>query len=365
MADGTGIEWTDATWNPVRGCSRVSEGCRNCYAERVAARFSGPGLAYEGLTDKHGRWNATTRLVAEHLDDPLRWKRPRKIFVNSMSDLFHESLSDEQIAAVFGMMAAAPQHTFQVLTKRPARMLRFFQQGDPIESFLGAAKRAGVDVSFVPRDYSREAPLPNVWLGVSVEDQKAADERIPFLKQTPAAVRFLSMEPLLGDVRLKKHMFDLDVARPGDCAACGHGHGFTRCPNYGDVAPSCHHTGCGCPGFRHTTGSGIDWVIAGGESGHGARPMHPEWARSLRDQCFAAGVPFFFKQWGEWAAVDQPWAQESPKECADNEQWLNLAGGMGFHGEEVWRMRRVGKKLAGRLLDGVEHSAFPEVGRGF
>ena len=201
MSDDSKIEWTDATWNPIRGCSRVSEGCRHCYAERVAARFSGPGQPYEGLVRisntldgrKPTGWNGTVRMVAEHLADPLRWKKPRRIFVNSMSDLFHERLTNEQIAAVFGVMAAAGSHTFQVLTKRAARMREWFAwAGDHGASGARSACRASAALYLgaLPEPPGADTwPLPNVWLGVSAENQAAADERIPDLLATPAAVR--------------------------------------------------------------------------------------------------------------------------------------------------------------------------------
>lgn len=265
MGNKTGIEWTDATWNPVRGCSRVSPGCKHCYAERVAARFCGPGQPYEGLAfrkvtvDGYGedhmepRWTGEVRLIPEHLADPLRWKRPRRIFVNSMSDLFHEKLSNEEIAAVFGVMAAAPQHTFQVLTKRPEGMREFFRWME------------GWGYSDYRLDgYLADGgawPLPNVWLGVSVENQHYADERIPILLDTPAAIRFVSAEPLLGPVDLLYSAWN------------------------------------GAESLREM--AGIDWVIVGAESGPGARPMQEDWARSIRDQCAAAGVAFFLKQFAE------------------------------------------------------------------
>ena len=241
MGDTT-IEWTNKTWNPIRGCSRVSEGCRNCYAERVAARFGGPGLPYEGLTTKDGRWNGKVVVVEEHLADPLRWKKPRRIFVNSMSDLFHENVSDETIDQIFSVMVQCPQHIFQVLTKRPERM----------QSYMESCQMGADDVG-------GRFPWDNVWLGVSVEDQKSADERIPHLLRTPAAVRWLSVEPMLGPV---------DLAKAGW--------------NFHDFDPEFDVQ--------------IQWVVCGGESGAGARPMHPAWARSLRDQCVAAGTPFFMKQ---------------------------------------------------------------------
>lgn len=233
MSDDTGISWTNSTWNPIRGCTRVSEGCRHCYAERVAARFSGPGQPYEGLAVRklrvisdddqrvEARWTGDVRFVAEHLADPLRWKKPRRIFVNSMSDLFHEKLTNEQIAAVFGVMAATPRHTYQVLTKRAARMRAWFEWASGIgnddlrivsdghhdcTAINHLASKHGAS-EFGPASWRRHCddtcdvrrpwPLPNVWLGVSVENQAAADERIPDLLATPAAVRWVSAEPLL------------------------------------------------------------------------------------------------------------------------------------------------------------------------
>lgn len=277
MGAKTGINWTDSTWNPIRGCSPVSQGCARCYAARVAHRFSGPGEPYEGLADWRGGravFNGTIRLVHSALDQPLRWKRPRRIFVNSMSDLFHENVPGRVVDDVFAVMAEAHWHTFQVLTKRPKRAADWF---------------ASVAV-----------PLPNVWLGVSVEDQKAADERIPLLLQCPAAVRFLSCEPLLGRVSICQWMFRRETAE--------------RFPDH--------------------AGQRIGWVIAGGESGPGARPMHPDWARSLRDQCAAAGVPFLFKQWG-----DKP-----PEEAFKSVPLVNAV----MHA-----------KHCGRMLDGRTHDEFP------
>jgi len=220
------IEWTDVTWNPTRGCSRVSPGCEHCYAERQAHRMNHPGGAYEGLTRMTARgpaWTGDVRLVKDQLDAPLRWKKPRMVFVDSMSDLFHSHLSGGQIVEVFSAMAAAPRHTYQILTKRPRRMAVWSKI---YEDLIG----------------------PHLWFGASVEDQERADERIPWLGVTPTAVRFLSCEPLLGPLEL-----DLD---------------------------------------------GISWVIVGGESGPGARPMDGAWVRSIRDQCVRESVPFFFKQWG-------------------------------------------------------------------
>jgi protein gp37 len=355
MADqrDTGISWTDQTWNPIRGCSRVSEGCRNCYAERVAARFAGPGQPFEGLArmgEAGPRWTGTVRLVDEHLADPLRWRRPRRVFVNSVSDLFHDGMTNEQIAAVFGVMAAAPQHTFQVLTKRPARMMEWFRWAEQAmegryrrPAIIGHAAAYIVGTVGTNVDNDRlhlsasiyagfnDWPLPNVWLGVSVENQAAADERIRFLLKTPAAVRFLSCEPLIGPVQLGvgRHFFDHGIgakSRNGD----------ETDDSYANCDPK------------------IDWVIAGGESGPDSRPLHPDWVRSLRDQCQAAGVPFHFKQGGEWSCgeiVDggyrNVWGPEIITTFSRRET----------DGRFTWW--RTGKKAAGRLLDGRTWDEFP------
>jgi protein gp37 len=268
MSENSKIEWTDTTWNPVRGCTKISPGCKNCYAEAFAERWRGvPGHPYEQGFD--------LRLVPEKLGEPLRWRKPRRVFVNSMSDLFHEGVPFEFIAAVFGIMAATPRHTYQVLTKRPERMRQFFawadvhgagymdEHGFPSallacvwESVSGDAW-GDVDQPVVvaewviptPDVFGRMWPLPNVWLGVSVENRKHGLPRIDVLREVPAAVRFLSIEPLLEDLG------QLDL-------------------------------------------TGIEWVIVGGESGPGARRMEPDWVRSIVAQCRAAGVAVFVKQMG-------------------------------------------------------------------
>lgn len=266
MSDGSAIQWTDATWNPTRGCSVVSPGCVNCYAMKQAHRFDRPGGAYEGLTKmtaQGAQWSGRVALVEAALTIPLRWRKPRRIFVDSMSDLFHEQVPDEWIDRVFAVMALAPHHTFQVLTKRPERM-RAYMTG---EGLVGGADGRAWRVREAARSVAPHLldemvwPLPNVWLGVSVEDQARADERIPLLLDTPAAVRFISAEPLLGPI-------DIDDYLPG-----------------ADYA-SHHH------------GRGLDWVIVGGESGPKARPFDLRWPRSLRDQCREARAAFFLKQLG-------------------------------------------------------------------
>jgi protein gp37 len=273
MADNTHIQWTDATWNVVTGCTKVSEGCRHCYIERTppfrvqGRRFTGPRGA--------GAPGATTGVLLhpDRLDWPLRWRRPRRVFVNSLSDLFETSVPDAFIAKVFQIMGAARWHTFQVLTKRPGRMASLVPR---LPDLLSASDLAPV----APRASVTSWPLANVWLGTSVEDQQAANRRVPTLLATPAAARFLSCEPLLGPI-------DLGLAVCDGVAA--YGHGLSRI--------TVHTAGC-C-----TTAVGkLDWLIAGGESGPGARPMHLDWARDLLAQCTAAGVAPFVKQLGAtWA----------------------------------------------------------------
>ena len=256
----TRIEWAEVVWNPVSGCTPISEGCQNCYAKRMATRLKG---RYGYPEDEPFK----VTLHPEKLKEPLKWKKPRRVFVCSMGDLFHEQVPDEYIAKVWEVMNNASQHTFLVLTKRPQRMKDFLarlgwythdREVNPAEAVL---------------DEGGKYTLKNVWLGVTAENQQRADERIPILLQIPAAVRFVSIEPMLGPVVIPEEW--------------------------------------------------PDWVICGGETGPGARPIHPDWVRSLRDQCQAAGTPFFFKSWGEWAE------------------------------------HKVGKKKAGRLLDGRTWDEIP------
>ncbi|MEW6121606.1 MAG: phage Gp37/Gp68 family protein [Pseudomonadota bacterium] len=355
MADQSHIEWTDATWNPVVGCSITSPGCTNCYAMPMARRIEAmqPGSHYAGTTKVvNGKpvWTGKLALAPHHiLTQPLRWRRPRRIFVNSMGDLFHEDVPDEWIDQVFRVMALTPHHTYQALTKRSARMRAYLSQlvcGDGYRPYVRRPGWAAAD----PRD--RDAvlllpdgqtwPLPNVWLGVSTEDQRRADERVPDLLATPAAVRFVSAEPLLGPLNL----FSLNE-RCGERGTITDWHDALRGLRFGPT--------------QETTAK-LDLVIVGGESGPRARPMHPDWARSLRDQCRGAGVPFFFKQWGEWA----PRRAAAVEDLFDARRTLivrtdgsNTTGLMAYD-ETAWVMDRVGKRTAGRLLDGIEHNAMPE-----
>ena len=328
-ANKTLIEWTDATWNPVRGCSRVSEGCRHCYAERMAARFSRSGQPFAGfahLVDGKPRWTGKIGLVQSALDLPLCWRKPRRIFVNSMSDLFHENLPDGAIDRIFAVMALTPRHTFQILTKRPARMRTYLTDGEVYRriDWWNAETCSGdfYDAAAAAREQrfgiEHPWPLPNVWLGVSVEDQATADARLPLLLDTPAAGRFVSAEPLLGPVTI-------DDFLPAPFPAL-------------DRAVSGRRGPC------------LDWVIAGGESGPGARPMHPDWARSLRDQCAPARVAFFFKQWGAWwpAPDTDTWSTYDHWPASKKTLWSS------GHTSLLYS-----KKATGRLLGDREWNQFP------
>lgn len=327
----TKIEWTEATWNPLAGCSIVSPGCTNCYAMKMAHRLAAMDRAkraaactrplqtfplghYAELTkvvNNKPVWTGKVARAPDHtLFEPLRRKRPTMYFVNSMSDLFHEDVPDEWIDRVFAVMALCPQHTYQVLTKRSARMRTYFAgQWARREALgelmfqLGGEKRQGW---YAPEYDGKRAwmgigvPLPNVWLGVSAERQKEADERIPDLLATPAVVRFVSAEPLLGPID------------------------FTRIASvrFHDKKPYDVNA------LRYPEAR-LDWIIVGGESGPDARLMDPNWARSIRDQCQSADVPFFFKQWGRQHKLDN---------------------GMVLKGS---------KKIIGRLLDGREWNEMP------
>ncbi|HCZ00141.1 MAG: hypothetical protein A3D16_12320 [Rhodobacterales bacterium RIFCSPHIGHO2_02_FULL_62_130] len=375
MARNSKIEWCDDTWNIITGCTLVDEGCRHCYAAHLITSWPAIGNhpSRKGLARKNAagesKFTGEVRFNEDWLDQPLRWKKPRKIFVCAHGDLFHETVPDEWIDHVFAVMALAPQHTFQVLTKRPERA-RAYLNGDGLE--MGDASR-GANIACIAQDDFHQHlhgstfftpigneeepqavlttwPLPNICLGTSISDQASADQRIPHLLAAPAAVRFISAEPLLGEV-------DLKATRYGHMTAI----------------------------------SRLDWVIVGGESGPHARPMHPEWARSLRDQCAAAGVPFLFKQWGEWLPLNQtalgaddayyhPAPEEDPElssrckydslciapdgtsySTGTAHQYHRIAEGA-FAGAGHMQCFKIGKSRAGRLLDGIEHNGFPQIG---
>jgi len=302
----TAIEWTDEVWNPITGCTKVSPGCDHCYAETFAERF-------RGTTGHHFENGFDLTLRPGALWKPERWKKPRRVFVNSMSDLFHRDVPDEFIQRVFLHMGCTPRHTFQVLTKRPERMRRLAPSFNHWKRGLNT-------------DTPAEGIYPNIWLGVSIESNDYA-WRADMLRQTPAAIRFLSIEPMLGPI----DRVDLTA---------------------------------------------IDWVILGGESGRSARPMHTQWVRDVRDRCLAASVPFFFKQHGAWAPSSHASAthllhvdgrlvdRDSATTTRDRGRGDLAKHDLVDRGHPGWmRVKRVGKHLSGRILDGRTWDEFPSATR--
>lgn len=399
MGATSSIEWTDATWTPLRArniasgkigwhCEHVTEGCRNCYAERLNMRL-GTQLPF-----KPGhRKDIEIFLDPKMLTAPLRWRRPRMVFPWSMSDLFGDFVTDAMLDQAFAVMAVTRRHTYQALTKRPNRAQRYIT--DPLTPYRIARNVVDflIDGTLDPRQAARlhEAdawpvasegdpddpsditlnhwPLPNVWLGVSIHDQASADSFVPALLRAPAAKRFVSAEPLLGEVDLTKvdHERDRGWGQEMDALRV-----YTRAQaleDWGDPDD--------VPAEDRPR---IDWVIAGGESGQEARPMHPDWVRALRDRCVPAGVAFFFKQWGEWLPMGQAgftaWTAANVKNNgAPGKKWLGTAhlndgaGGpesshigprqtINLHGDIL--ASRVGKRAAGRLLDGREWNELPD-----
>jgi len=362
----TKIEWTEQTWNPIVGCSVVSPGCTNCYAMKLAPKLAAnPATPHYAGTVESSRagpvWTGKVALASDDaLTAPLHRRKPTMYFVNSMGDLFHEAVPDEWIDRVFAVMALAPQHTFQVLTKRAARMREYIAHINAhVETRHEIIERkARMMIEDADAWMTESWPLPNVWLGVSAEDQLRLNIRWPNLAATPAAVRFVSAEPLLGPLDFKN----------------------IRAPQSMKVADAL--TGQWDDGIDEGRDASLDWVIVGGESGRGARPMHPDWPREIRDQCAAAGVPFFFKQWGEWSPV---WIAEDevgdltaayPLDgCCDDTDAHRSGECRFWQGGDLvhWPLldassatqwigaRRIGKAAAGRLLDGREWNGMPGV----
>lgn len=369
MADNSKIEWTDATWNPVTGCSVVSPGCTNCYAMRLAGTRLQHHPSRAGLTQESKAgpvWTGEVRLNEEWLTQPMRWKRPRMIFVCAHGDLFHESVPDKWIDRVFAVMALCPQHTFQVLTKRSKRMLEY------AGSYPGNRIRAVMHAIMHQSVVGVMWPLPNVWLGVSVEDQARANDRIPDLLSAPAALRFVSAEPLLEAVDLTSIDIDgeheLNAINPMSSREMWENHWLPAMTGVSlEDAITGYIDNGGVYPPTDERGPRLDWVIVGGESGPGARPMHPDWARALRDQCAGAGVPFFFKQWGRWfpnfdCDKDDPGRRRNYAGIRRRSQVIiNLAGGDNLIGERVFVAENVDKyHKYFRRLDGIEHSAIPD-----
>lgn len=304
------IEWTEQTWNPVVGCTKITAGCKNCYAERMAHRLAYMGKeGYAHVTTKDGKWNGNVYQVFNNrLEQPLRWRKPRRVFVCSMGDLFHPKVPDTFIGDVFDVIRKTPRHTYQILTKRPERMLDIARQ---------------LHVHGTER-------LKNIWWGVSCSIQSDLDKNLAFMAEVPSVMRFVSIEPLLENIS-----------------------------------------------FRPWHEGVIQWVIVGGESGPGARPMHPEWVRSIRDQCVEAQVPFFLKQWGEWA----PWSYSGY--CPPTYTTIKAGCMLTVQGELIDKARirevsagelndmvhgprkamcfdRIGKKKAGCIFDGRTWNEYPK-----
>ncbi|TDX64033.1 protein gp37 [Methylosinus sp. sav-2] len=400
MAEKSAIEWTDATWNIVTGCSLVSPACTNCYAMRLAGTRMKGHASRRGLTrEVNGKhvWTGEVRVNWEWIELPFQWARARKIFVAAHGDLFHAALSMSEIATIFAVMVAAHHlrgHVFQVLTKRAERMREVLSDPDfwaQVNAEAGAHVLERTDALARRRDdaratlgeYGADNPPPGIWLGVTVEDPQRADERIPELLATSAAFRFVSCEPLLGAIPWKRW---LPTARPAKrpdgtpflaplfymtkCEHCGWVGSGELCgtDSWGDdsdiFCPSCHQS------IRGDELPSLDLVIAGGESGPGARSTPIALFRSLRDQCAAAGVAFDFKQWGEWIDADQFLALVAPERVAAGPLTFVGATKLGVdclaaceHHSDGSSSLRVGKRRAGRLLDGREHNGLREVGR--
>jgi protein gp37 len=388
----TKIEWCTETWNPIAGCTKVSPGCDHCYAERMANRlanialkddhhgeyFRVDGIGKYAMVTLDDKWNGKTFFDESQIVKPFRWKVPRKIFVISMGDLFHESVVFADIDQVITVIAMNPQHTFLVLTKRPDRMKRYFENRlDPwdylkihaynlSEYLINGKMPEGWmwDPQYLDDGeggYDKDSeliwegawPLKNLWLGVTAENQEYANKRIPILLQIPAIKRFVSVEPMLGPI---------DFYEP----QMGNEH-YNTLKGFGDISG----------GNGHFGGPKLDWVICGGESGPGARPLHPDWVRSIRDQCKEANVPFFFKQWGMYRPFEPTAQPPFYRDVASNVEYdghgMNFydqysgepgkwKGGQWIEDLEtqdcIWL--KVGKKVAGSKLEGKEYKEYPK-----
>lgn len=354
MADGTAISWAEATWNVLTGCTVLSPGCKRCYAMKLAGARLKNHWSRQGLTvdSKAGPvWTGEVRYNPEWLDQPLRWSRPRMIFVAAHSDIGHPAVRDEWRDAIFAVMALRPDHVYLVLTKRPDVLGAYLAS----ESTRGrvwahASRLAGKfrrtrDQLFAIGQRISNWPLQNVWVGTSAEDQPHLDERLPHLLRLPAALRWLSIEPMLGPVDLTMVPTWTDPRSDDE-------------NTLNALTGREYHAGAGVLGDR---GPRIEWVVAGGESQNSDRPTHPDWVRSLRDQCQAAAVPFHFKQWGDWIDADnglknphgRSWTFNEAARIADEGGWAYE------HNSDGTTMIKAGARRTGRTLDGHIWDEFP------
>lgn len=319
------IEWThrpgtkSEVWNTTSGCDKVSQGCRNCYAEVMHKRLRGMGQP-----KYQHKFLGEVKMHPEEILKPLRWKKPRTVFVDSMSDLFHKDVTDEHLDKVFAMMVLTWRHTYQILTKRADRLHEYFSVGK--DALIQRWEDATYALELADKNEDPDAPAcnifnmcnaewprKNIWIGVSAEDQHALNERLPHLLETDAAIRFVSYEPALGSINLQNYFSVQDLKK-------------------------------------------LHWVIAGGESGHNARPAHPDWFQFIQDQCKAFGIKFFFKQWGEWAPFDQlPKTLQREIKSGKTKHKIQMFD----DGRYVYHLHKAGKSKTGNLLDGVQHLEFP------
>jgi protein gp37 len=335
------IEWTirpgtkSEVLNPTTGCDKISAGCRSCYAEVMHRRLTGMGqVKYQQPFLGHVRY------WPDELAKPFKWKKPRTVFLNSMSDIFHKDVTIEAIAEIYAMMFLTPEHTYIVLTKRADRAKEVLTSEEFFDEYAKACNRLHDKYNqrletwlYFEEELLTMWPLKNVWQGVSIENQEQANIRVPDLLKTPAHIRVLSCEPLIGEIDLRGYLGE----RCADCL--------------------CTTDVCGC--IYNLDGevinTRISWIICGGESGRNARPMHPDWVRAIRDQCAKAGVAFFFKQWGEWVPINQIGSTDGPKQGGyfDEHRAFKTAKGI----EST--MAKVGKNKSGNTLDGKQHLNFP------
>jgi protein gp37 len=373
MGDKSKIEWTEATWNPVTGCDKVSAGCLHCYAETMAKRLQAMGQANYSAGFK-------VRTHEPMLRVPIQWTRPRTIFVNSMSDLFHPAVPFAFIDRVYAIMAMCGRHTFQVLTKRPERAVEYYAtfdadcntvSGSDGGFRLGCAAGELLDGAWIhgpgkpyrkmieqficdTHDQPVPWPLPNVWVGTSIENQPMAERRMPELVKIPAVVRFVSFEPLLGPVDVSPWLYrELDTE--------SRNYLYDGTGGHPDLYPQAVE--------KASRTNVLQWAIVGGESGPDARAMHPAWARGLRDQMMRAEIPFYFKQWGEWAPFelgDDPgthhtgWVKPDALASYDYGPGEGCKSPLKLQADGFAYMARVGKKAAGSLLDGREWKELPK-----